>query len=65
MLVCRIVNPCREVVVLRDGLPVTGKRGHHGYGLWSVREVAERYGGTMRVECDRGKFVLFFYLPLP
>ena len=65
LLVCRIANPCREAMTLRDGLPVTSKSSGHGYGLWSVREAAERYGGAMRVACERGTFVLLFYLPLP
>ena len=48
-----------------DGLPVTtkGDTAYHGYGLKSIREIALRYGGIMRVDADKNIFrlsIVFF-----
>lgn len=67
-----IVNSCVAEVTLsgkgRGELPKTTKdasRGH-GYGLRSMKEIAERYGGQIElsVSTEEGKFTLFLWLPL-
>ena len=49
-----------------DGLPATRKhdRGMHGYGLKSVRHIAEKYGGNMTVETCGNIFRISVLLPL-
>lgn len=36
----------------------------HGFGLWSIRLVVERYGGTMDIEMEGGVFLLSVLFPL-
>ncbi|WP_062318131.1 sensor histidine kinase [Demequina maris] len=52
---------------LYDGLPATTKDDaqHHGYGLKNIRQVAERYDGSMTVETLDGWFVLRMLVPIP
>lgn len=50
---------------MEDGLPVTTKReeeGFHGYGMRSMRLVAEKYGGSLSVTADGQLFNLNIYL---
>lgn len=49
-----------------DGLPATKKqdRGMHGYGLKSVRHIAEKYGGNMAVESCGNIFRISVLLPV-
>lgn len=37
----------------------------HGFGLRSIRSVAEQYGGTLDIETENGKFLLSILIPLP
>lgn len=48
-------------------LPVTtkGDRGFHGYGLKSIRYVAEKYGGSMTVQAEEQWFKLNILFPRP
>lgn len=39
-------------------------RKNHGYGLASVEEIVERYGGRLEYEAKEKEFELFFYLPV-
>ena len=49
-----------------DGLPrSTHEGGLHGYGMRSLRLIAERYGGSLTVNGEGGIFRLFVTLPLP
>jgi sensor histidine kinase regulating citrate/malate metabolism len=50
---------------LEGGLPVTTKSGSgwHGYGLKSIRHIAEKYGGSMTVNTEDGWFILRVLLP--
>ena len=49
-----------------DGRPATVKkdRRNHGFGLASVEEIVERYGGNLEYKAEEKEFVLFFYLPV-
>lgn len=40
-------------------------KNRHGYGLASMRAVAEQYGGTMSVSRQDGIFTVTVFLPLP
>ena len=52
---------------LEDGMPVTTKdnRDYHGYGLRSIKLIAEKYGGTVSVEPRDGVFNLNVMIPIP
>lgn len=56
----RIENPCPAPVTLRDGLPVTRKEDAnlHGFGMLSMKTIAEQYGGSLTVEAEEGLFCL-------
>ena len=53
-----VENPCPDDVTMRDGLPVTTKedRVSHGFGVRSMRLTVERYGGTLTVLAEGGRF---------
>lgn len=52
---------------MQNGLPRTTKQdaADHGYGLESIRRLAERYGGSADILARDGIFTLSVYLPLP
>lgn len=50
---------------MEDGLPRTGKKeeeGFHGYGMKSMKLIAEKYGGSLSVSADGDLFTLDVYL---
>lgn len=56
MLGLSVDNPFNGKVEFgKDGLPVSGREGH-GTGLISVKNTVNRYGGTMNITADEGKF---------
>ena len=57
-------NYCEGVQFGQDGLPKTqkGERGH-GYGMRSMRMVAEKYGGFLTAEARGNVFVLDIVIP--
>ena len=66
MLVATIDNYFSGPLEFEDGLPKTtkGEAGWHGYGLKSIRRVAEKYGGQAAVLVDE-MFHLTILIPLP
>ncbi|MCD8366622.1 MAG: GHKL domain-containing protein [Clostridiales bacterium] len=50
----------------QSGLPCTTKEDptHHGYGLKSIRYLAEKYGGSMCVSTENHVFILQIMLPV-
>lgn len=67
MLVLNEENCYDGPLSFAQGLPCTTKKedeGYHGYGLKSIRMVAERYGGQMAVMADE-RFHLTVLIPLP
>lgn len=66
MLVVIIDNCFSGPLEFEDGLPKTtkGEAGWHGYGLKSIRRVAEKYGGQATVLADE-MFRLTILIPLP
>lgn len=68
MVMADIANYYDGELKLVDGLPVTGKRGeegYHGYGVKSMKMIAEKYGGELSIEADGELFHLRFYLIAP
>lgn len=58
-------NYCYTAPQELDGLPVTtkGDKLNHGYGLKSIRYLAEKYGGRMCVSVQERIFILQIMLP--
>lgn len=66
MLSVHIENFYDGELKFKDGLPITEKdRDYHGFGLKSMKYVAEQYGGHMAVSAEEGIFSLDFLFPLP
>ncbi len=59
-LIIRIKNNCKPgLTVVKGVLPVSGRKGsEHGFGLLSIKEVAEELGGDMLCYTDNGCFIL-------
>lgn len=38
---------------------------HHGFGIAGMREIVQRYGGTLDAGVQNGRFELVAYMPLP
>ncbi|MBR3179187.1 MAG: GHKL domain-containing protein [Clostridia bacterium] len=54
-----------DLVLAENGLPNTTKKqevGYHGYGLRSIRAIAEKYHGGMDIQSRHGMFGLNIYL---
>lgn len=62
-LLVEIKNPYCGQVVLRDGLPVSGREGH-GYGCRSIQGIVERHHGLCMFTPKDGIFTLRIVLPL-
>lgn len=62
----RIENYLEDNLKFVNGLPVTtkGSNKDHGFGLKSIRYLAQKYGGTMVVAIEENWFVLKVMLPV-
>ena len=62
----RIENRYLGELEFRDGMPVTTKKdkAFHGFGTRSIRQIAEKYGGSMTIETRDGWFELRVLFPL-
>ncbi|MCC8128485.1 MAG: ATP-binding protein [Clostridiales bacterium] len=67
LLMIQIENRFQGRLQFENGLPVTtkGDRSYHGYGLKTVRTIAERYGGCVTVRVKNGLFSLQVMIPEP
>lgn len=67
MVVVHIENPYQGELSLAGGLPQTTKadRRYHGFGMKSMKMVAERYGGCLSLRAEGGIFSLNILLPIP
>lgn len=68
LLLIQIENYCEDILQFQEGLPVSTKGGSnfHGYGLKSIRYVAEKYGGSLTVKLRMtGLFCGFCYRSPP
>ena len=60
-------NPFAEELIVREGLPVTSKgdTDYHGFGMRSMRLMAEKMGGGLSFHAEEQIFCLDICLPLP
>ena len=60
-----VENYYENEIQLRDGLPVTDKeeKTRHGFGLRSVRSIAEQHGGMISVDAQDNVFRLTVIMP--
>ncbi|MDR1513205.1 MAG: ATP-binding protein, partial [Propionibacteriaceae bacterium] len=65
--VLTVENSFRGKLTWEEGEIVTSHadRDHHGFGLKSIKYVADRYGGSMTAQADGEWFVLRVLLPVP
>ena len=65
-LIIHIENYVGHEVKILEGLPVTTKKDkeYHGFGVLSIRRIAEKYGGTMSIRCDDHLFRLNILIPI-
>lgn len=63
----RVENTFDGVLHRADGRIVSrkGRRSDHGYGLRSIEQTVERYGGTVSISADERWFSLRILLPSP
>ena len=59
-LLIKTENPVSDVIRFhKSGLPLSSKEGlGHGRGLASVKEIAGKYHGTLKIEADTDKFTV-------
>lgn len=50
----------------QDGLPVTQKKDkkYHGFGIMSIKHIAEKYQGTMNIQMQGNSFCMDVLIPL-
>ncbi len=67
MLYIEVQNPYSTEIIMQNGIPVTSKadKQYHGFGLRSIRQTTEKYGGTMTILTDNGWFRLKLLIPVP
>ena len=60
MVSIHLENTCSEVPVFQNGLPVTNKedKNYHGFGVRSIRYIAEKYHGEVLMRAQNGRFYL-------
>ncbi len=65
ILVIQIQNYYDRNLIYEDGLPVTTKKNRyeHGYGMKSIRYMAEKYNGTITVSSEDDIFRLQILIP--
>ena len=52
-------------LMFKDGLPATARdTRYHGFGMKSMKLIAEKYGGGISVEADGGIFRLKLFVPI-
>ncbi|MBR4209533.1 MAG: sensor histidine kinase [Lachnospiraceae bacterium] len=67
ILFIHVENPCSKKPLFENGLPLTTKsdQEYHGFGMRSMRYVAEKYEGALQAGWEDGAFCLDIVLPLP
>lgn len=63
--IIQIENYYEGELHFQDGLPVTSKtdQANHGFGMRSIRNLAEKYGGTISIDTEHSIFLLSITLP--
>ncbi len=62
-----VENPYVGTIQFKHHLPVTRKsdKNIHGYGMKSMKQIAEKYGGSIRAEASDNWFRLYILIPIP
>lgn len=65
MILLHLENRCSRQLEFEDGLPVTDKedKNQHGFGVKSIRYIAEKYNGDLFIQARDGKFYLDILFP--
>ena len=66
LLIITFANYCAEPVTVTDGHTISTTKSDaasHGYGLASIRAIAEKYGGTIRISAAGHMFELVVMIP--
>ena len=59
MVILHVENAFAQTLNMVDGMPQTTKKGSgHGFGLRSIQNIAEKYGGVATVNAENGLFKL-------
>lgn len=63
----RIENPYEGTIQFENGLPRSTKndRNYHGFGVRSIRNIVEKYGGQMTIDIENMRYVLNILIPIP
>ena len=58
-------NSYEGEIHMEEGIPVTVKEDHfaHGFGVKSIRNIVEKYGGNLTISFDQGIFNLDIFFP--
>ena len=64
-IVIQVENTCTGEIRFREGLPITSKgdTANHGFGVRSIRAIAEKYSGTVNIKAGEDLFILTILLP--
>ena len=65
--VVQVENSYVEEIEFVNGIPKTSKKDKrsHGFGVRSIKAMAEKYGGSIYIEAEEGIFTLTIMIPLP
>lgn len=60
-----VTNYFQSELIIKDQLPQTSKKDkkHHGFGIKSMRHIAEQYNGTLSFHTENDIFYLHIYFP--
>lgn len=66
LMMIHVENYLEDVLGFQGGLPVTTQedRERHGFGLKSVRYLAEKHGGAMSVTAENNRFMVDLAIPI-
>lgn len=67
LLLIHMENSFEGKLRFRNGLPLTtsGDEENHGFGMTSIRLIAEKYGGSVNTRAENNVFYLSLIFPLP
>jgi sensor histidine kinase regulating citrate/malate metabolism len=59
-------NAFKGSLQFKDGLPktTTGDEFNHGYGVSSIKMIAEKYGGSLNTRAEDNVFYLNILIPM-
>lgn len=67
LVLLHVDNKYTGEIRMKDGIPKSTKGDdvNHGFGMWSMRLIAEKYRGTLTVAVEQGIFNLNVVIPVP